>query len=83
MILKSPEDFYNILIATEEDLQEDAASIITPYVYSLVTNYNPALNAIAEKAADYLYQNIANDQLRAIYEQINNYLQKRLKNSEC
>ena len=72
-------DFFALL----DTVKSDPSGLLVPYVYSMVTNYNPALNAIVEKATSYLYENIANDQLRAIYEQINNYLQKRLENGEC
>lgn len=76
---KTADDFFALL----DTVKSDPSGLLMPYVYSMVITYNSALNAIAEKAADYLYQNIANEQLRAIYEQINNYLQKRLENGEC
>ena len=77
--LKTIDDFMSLLRSVEND----QSGLLRPYVYSMITNYNPALNAIAEKASDYLYENVANPEIGAIYEQINNYLQKRLENGEC
>lgn len=53
------------------------------YIYSLVNPYNAASDAIAERATEYMYNNIADPDIAAIYEQINNYLLERLENNEC
>lgn len=56
-------------------------SPLKSYVNSLVFDYSPAYNAIAEQADAWLQANIAD--VDDIYNQINDYLLERLENDEC
>jgi len=81
---KSYESFTNLINLFNGN--NEFAQKISPlkdYVYSLVSNYNAALDSVSEIATEYMYNNIADPDIAAIYQQINNYLLERLENNEC
>ena len=76
---------YNGLLGLFAESNEFSQKIVPlkDYVYSLIRPYNAASDAVAERATEYMYNNIADPDIAAIYEQINNYLLERLENREC
>lgn len=81
---KSYESFNNLINLFKENNElTQKISPIKDYIYSLVSPYNAALDSISEKATEYMYNNIADPDIAAIYQQINNYLLERLENNEC